>query len=414
MVSETTLIDTGHLSTHRLKELNVVTNKVFFKNEAQLIDNAGFFNTANVWLVKVNNILISNTASLSDILLSLEDEYGIKFISQKLWNISTADVEIYIEYTGSYVSGIPALTGPTIFTSHRDNGSVAPIAKAVTLLIGCSSSVQLTTYPPYMTAYEHAQLSPKRWDESIPAVAIEGNRYILNVNGIEYKDNRDNTVTPWTGDETRGSLEDIFSQNSYLSTILSLNYAYNDFDLNAYSAITNISEEVLEIKYYLDLENSTRPIQAAGDIADCVYNRATYYNGKSTITWDLEQYPNISNDGFQCNLYPANSKPVVGIVSPNLIGVTVQWADLTAALSKDIILNVVDGATVITQMRYRKNEEAWVVLASVLPPPSVEVGPVASYPVTIQSEGGFISGDMLSVELTSSLNEVVVASIKYP
>ena len=392
----------------------MVTNNTLFQNRALLQDGSNLFDMEGVWLVKVNGEFISNTTSLNDILMSLEDDYGVKYESQHLWNIGTENVEVYVEYTGQYSSGIPTLSGPPIFISHRGDGNPSPVAKAVTLLIGCSSSVQLTTYPPHLQLYEHSYISPKRWDDPTPGVIMEGNRYILNVNGIEYKDNRDNIVTYWTGEETRGSLEDIFDQNPDLNTLLSLNYTYNDFNLNTYATISNISEEVLEIKYYLDIENSTRPIQAAGDIVDCVYNRASYYIGKSTQTWDIEQYPNISNDGFHCTLYPANSKTVIGIVTPNLIGFIIQWADLTAALSKDIILNVVDGATVITQMRYRKNEEAWVVLASVLPPPSVEVGPVASYPVTIQSEGGFMAGDILTVELTSSLNEVVVATLEYP
>lgn len=392
----------------------MVTNSTLFQNRALLQDNSNLFDVEGIWLVKVNGILISNTASLNDILMSLEEDYGVKYVSQHLWNIGTENVEVYVEYTGPYSNGIPTLSGSPIFISHRDNGNSSPIAKAVTLLIGCSSSVQLSTYPPHMKLYQHDYISPKRYDDTAPAVVMEGNRYILNVNGIEYKDVRDNTVTYWTGEETRGSLKDIFDQNPDLSSLISLDYTYNDFNLNERTTVTNITEEVLKIKFYLDLENSTRPIRAAGNVEECVYNRATYYTGKSTQTFNLEQYPNISEEGFEGTLYPENSRQVIGTVSPNLIGFTIRWVDTTIVQNKDIVLNVVDGATVITQMRYRKNEEAWVVLDSVLPPPSVDVGPVASYPVTIQSEGGFMAGDVLTVELTSSLNEVAVATLEYP
>lgn len=392
----------------------MVTNNTLFQNRALLQDNSNLFDVEGIWLVKVNGILISNTASLNDILMSLEEDYGVKYVSQHLWNIGTENVEVYVEYTGPYSNGIPTLSGPPIFISHRDNGNSSPVAKAVTLLIGCSSSVQLTTYPPCMVIYEYERLSPKRSDDPMPAVIMEGNRYILNINGTEYKDNRDNIVTYWTGNETRGSLEDIFNQNPDLSSLISLNYTYNDFNLNKYATVTNITEEVLKIKFYLDLENSTRPIRAAGNVEECVYNRATYYTGKSTQTFNLEQYPNISEEGFQGNLYPGNSKQVIGTVSPNLIGFLIQWGDITAVQSKDIVFGVVDGAAVITKVRYRKNEETWMVLDLTLPPPSVDVGPVASYPVTIQSEGGFMAGDVLTVELTSSLNEVVVATLEYP
>lgn len=245
----------------------MTTANIFFENKAQLQDGgAGFFNTAGVWLVKVNGTTVSSTASLTDIFAILESDHGIVYASSHLWNIGLVDVELYIEYTGPYTIGIPTLSGPPIFISQRETGATAPIAKAVTLLIGRGYKVDLTTYPPAMTLFEHTNISAKRYYDESPAIIMEGNRYILNVNGVEYKDNRDNTVTDWSGEETRGSLKDIFDQNPDLNNLLRLNSTYNVFNLSSYTSIENISSEPLEIKYYVDEVASTRVIKAVGDI----------------------------------------------------------------------------------------------------------------------------------------------------
>ena len=385
----------------------------YYSNNAQLIDGQSYFDVENVWLVKVNGELIANTGSLKDILTSLTDSHGLVYESQNLWNIGTEVAEVYIEYTGPYDIGIPTLSGPPIFISKRDDGQTSPIAKAVTLEIGFANKVDLTVYPPEMHIAENSYISPKRFNDPSPALVMEGNRYILNVNGTEYKDVRDNTVTYWTGEETRGSLKDIVEQNPELSDLVQLEYSYNDFELNKESTLINISEEILDIKFYLDLENSTRPIQAAGSIEDCVYNRATYYNGRSTATYEIGMTAKVSEKGFECSLSPSNSLVVRGKVEPNLIGFNMQWGDITEADKKVIVLIIVDGAAIITKIRYHKNEENWEESSTVLPNPEPSVGPAANYPLTVSTPSGLVEGDTITVELTSSLGEVVRQTIEY-
>ena len=386
----------------------------FFENKVYISDSTGKVTEPNVWIVKVNGVLIQSSDSLVDILSNLLDVYQLKYISSNLWNLGTSEVEVYIEYTGEYTEGIPTLSGPPILITHREGGSPSPIGKAVTLKIGCSNSVQLSTYPPSMKLFEHDRISPKRYYDPNPAVIMEGNRYILKVNGVEYKDNRDNTITYWTGEESRGSLKDIFEQNPELNDILTLNYTYNAFNLSDETTLKNISDEPLEIKYYVDEVNSTRVIKAAGDVEDCVYNRAIYYNGISTSTWDLPLNPTVNEEGFHCTLTPSNSSPVIGVVSPDLIGFLPNWTNVDAvSQSKEINVNVVDGAAIITTARYRINESPWVSVSTAGWEPNVG-SPVSSYRITVEATDVFQGGEIVEIELTSSLDDKVNAIIEYP
>ena len=387
---------------------------IFFENRAYLSDSTGKVTEPNVWIVKVNGVLIQSSDSLIDILSNLPDNYQLKYNSSNLWNLGTSEIEVYIEYTGEYTEGIPTLSGPPILITHRETGSTSPVGKAVTLRLGCSSNVQLSTYPVGMTIEYNDLLSPQRYNDPNKQVVAEGNRYILNVNGVEYRDTRDNTITHWAGQERRGSLENIIDQNPILKTLVSLSYSYNAFELNDYTTLKNISNQPLNIKYYVDEVNSTRVIKAAGDIEDCVYNRAIYYNGIATSTWDLPLNPTVNEEGFHCKLYPSNSAQVIGVVAPDLIGFLPNWTDVDAvSQSKEINVNVVDGAAIITTARYRINESPWVSVSTAGWEPNVG-SPVSSYRITVEATDVFQGGEIVEIELTSSLDVKVNAIIEYP
>lgn len=262
------------------------------------------FNTVGVWDVSINyESMVTFNKDLVTILNGLKNTHGI-FCDTKtapgvvlVRNISELDHVIEITYTGNVLINYPFerfIAGDDLLVYN--NGLT------YNLSLGGFNASTVWVYPPSLKVSNFQ-------DGDITRTHIEGNSYILEVDGIKYTDPRE-----FTDDSTNyGSLEDIISLNNLSQKLAVRGQAL--FNGNYHNEqLVNIDTVPHTVRYYLDKTKPHGNLNTKSGIVDQVYRgKAIYCKDDTYVGAPVFGSVNnrlVNDNGFIMTLAKASIPPM--------------------------------------------------------------------------------------------------------
>lgn len=200
---------------------------------------------------------------------------------------------LYIRYTGADATILSETTlgQPLIETNHVNGMQIDPDGLGVKITFAALHKAYPTIIP---------------WHQyKVGGDAIYGNRYVIEVNGVAYRDNRtvDNLISP------TASLQSVVELNPALAALLKVNSGglFNEF--------INLSSEYLDVKIYLDETSpyyqNNKTVDTGNNIAG-LYKKLDYPYGttlsdtaiRKAITPNDSVYIQVTNTGLSFRLGP--------------------------------------------------------------------------------------------------------------
>ena len=221
---------------------------------------------------------------------TLATEYNVK-----IHNRDSKPHRLYIRYSGAdtEVRKRAAPLTPAIYTSDDNGYVVDPDGLGIEITFAALD----TAHPVILPWFQY----------SIGGNAIVGNRYVIEVNGIKYRDNRTvNNISSPTA-----SLSGVVETNSDLAELLSVdsNGEYNKF--------VNLTANYMDVKIYLDEVNpyhqNNKTVDTGNNPAG-IYKKLRYPYGSKLCNGNLRKTytnsesvkVNVTDAGLSFRLGPHN------------------------------------------------------------------------------------------------------------
>lgn len=228
------------------------------------------------------------------------DPYNTKAMSDLITQNSATIVNrdskphnLYIRYTGADADILSQTTfeHPLLETNKVGSYQVDPDGLGIKITFAALHKAYPTVIP---------------WHQyNVGGDAIVGNRYVIEVNGVAYRDNRevDNLISP------TASLQSVVETNLELAAILKVNSGglFNEF--------INLSSEYLDVKVYLDETSpyyqNNKTVDTGNNIAG-LYKKLDYPYGttlsdtaiRKAVTPNDSVYIQVTNSGLSFRLGP--------------------------------------------------------------------------------------------------------------
>lgn len=199
---------------------------------------------------------------------------------------------LYIRYIGNdpEILATSSIHDPLLFTSVNNGYQLDPDGLGIKISFAAQNNAHLSIFP---------------WFQYSTGPSIVGNRYVIEVNGVKYRDTRSiNDLT-----SPIASLQGVVELNPQLSKILNIASG------GEFNKITNISDRYLDVKIYLD-ENApyyqNNKTVDTGDNPSGIYKKLDYPYGsepvingmRNAITRYPSVYIKVSDAGYSFRLGP--------------------------------------------------------------------------------------------------------------
>lgn len=276
-------------------------NQVFISTQLML-------GATNVFYIELDGMHINSRGeNLIDALLNYGDGTGLiidpyntkamaDLITQNIATIVNRDNKphtLYIRYTGADASILSQTTfeNPLLVTNKVGSYQIDPDGLGVKITFAALHKA----YPTLITWHQY----------NVGGDAIYGNRYVIEVNGVAYRDSRtvDNLISP------TASLQSVVELNPALAALLKVNGGglFNEF--------INLTSEYLDVKIYLDETSpyyqNNKTVDTGNNIAG-LYKKLDYPYGttlsdtaiRKAITPNDSVYIQVTNAGLSFRLGP--------------------------------------------------------------------------------------------------------------
>lgn len=269
-----------------------------------IIDAVASINEATVWQVSIDGVNVSTGGkTLKSIINDLKESHGImlKPLNDNggplfIRNISAQDHILNITYTGTKKINHPSERYLTIGQAKITNDG-----RSYEIPLGGFNAATVWTYPQSLSVEHYPDCGKTKKH-------ISGNAYVLEVDGIKYRDLREfeNENT------TYGDLQTIIDQNNLNNKFsvrpqASIDGAYHNLQL------VNLDTEKHSVKYYLD---TTRPYgntnMVAAEMGDLYRGKAIYCTTDSyALAPNFGSVDNrvVDENGFAMTLAKAPLQP---------------------------------------------------------------------------------------------------------
>lgn len=256
------------------------------------------FTTIGDWSVKLDSVTVPSAGKdLLSIINSLKVTYGI-FIDNEtnpgiyfIRNTSNVDHILEITYIGDVNIGKDINIFGNSYTDLSRGGKIIEIP------LGGFNAITTWIYPPF-------QVYSTYKDVDIDKLHVEGNSYVLELDGVRYTDPRE----PVTGGYSEyGNIQNIIQRNN-LSGILQVN-GQSSIDGNYHNyQLVNIDNKPHTVKIYVD---KTKPIGntnfKAGTMKEVYAGKAIYCTTDEVIgspTFGSVNSRIVDNNGISAVLAP--------------------------------------------------------------------------------------------------------------